>query len=175
MVNGMLTLSRIGQTEARRQPIDLARLAQEAAQALVTAPGPVDGPERTGVVEFVVPESLPATGDPRLLLTVVQNLLANAWKFTFRTAHPRVEFGLEPGDPGSDSGPEYFVRDNGVGFEPAAADRLFGAFQRLHSDEDFPGTGIGLAAVKRIIDKHGGTVRATGSPDQGATFFFTLR
>ena len=118
--------------------------------------------------------SLPACGDPRLLLTVLQDLLGNAWKFTARVPRPRVELGLAPADPGAGPDSVYFVRDNGAGFEPASSARLFGAFQRLHSDEDFPGTGIGLASVKRIVGKHGGTVRATGALEAGATFFFTL-
>jgi signal transduction histidine kinase len=174
MVNGMLTLSRIGQTEIHPQPMDLAQLGREAALALANAPAPADGPGRAGVVEFVTPESLPVIGDPRLLLTVLQALLGNAWKFTSRVPHPRVELGVLDGEPTTGPGKVYFVRDNGAGFEPTATDRLFGMFQRLHSGEDFPGTGVGLAAVKRIVTKHGGTVRATGTPDAGATFFFTL-
>ncbi len=125
------------------------------------------------MVEFVAPENLPVNGDPRLLLTVLQDLLGNAWKFTSRIPRPRVELGREAGE-ASGGNPSYFVRDNGAGFEQSAADRLFGVFQRLHSGEEFPGTGIGLASVKRIVDKHGGTVRAIGSTDSGATFFFTL-
>jgi len=174
MVNGMLTLSRIGQSEVHPQPVDLAQLGREVAQELANAPTPADGPRRVGVVEFVTPEDLMVTGDPRLLLTLLQNLLGNAWKFTSQTPDPRVELGVAAAEPASGAGPVYFVRDNGAGFEPAAADRLFVVFQRLHSGEDFPGTGVGLAAVKRIVDKHGGTVRATGCPGSGATVFFTL-
>jgi signal transduction histidine kinase len=171
MVNGMLTLSRIGQSEVHPQSVDLAQLGREVAMALANAPTPAGGTDRAGVVEFVAPENLPVTGDPRLLLTALQDLLGNAWKFTSRIPRPRVELGVEPA-----TGPEpvYFVRDNGAGFEPASAERLFGVFQRLHSGEDFPGTGVGLASVKRIVSKHGGQVRATGAPDSGATFFFTL-
>ena len=174
MVNGMLTLSRIGQTELHPQPVDLAQLGREVAQALANSPAPADGPSRAGIVEFVAPECLPVTADPRLLLIVVQALLGNAWKFTVRVQHPRVELGVRPAEPMTGAGPVYFVRDNGAGFEPGAADRLFGAFQRLHSVEDFPGIGVGLASVKRVIDKHGGVVRAVGAPDAGATFSFTL-
>lgn len=174
MVNGMLTLSRIGQTELHAQEVDLAQLGREVALALANAPTPAGGPSRAGVVEFIAPECLPVIGDPRLLLMVVQALLGNAWKFTFRVPQPRVELGIRPAEPMSGPGPVYFIQDNGAGFEPGAADRLFVAFQRLHSIEDFPGIGIGLASVKRIIDKHGGAVRSTGTPDAGATFCFTL-
>jgi light-regulated signal transduction histidine kinase (bacteriophytochrome) len=142
------------------------------AQSLANTPVPADQPSRAGVVEFVVPEQLPVIADPRLLLTVLQALLDNAWKFTARVPHPRVELGV--GSAEDMGGPVYFVRDNGAGFEPAAAGRLFGVFQRLHSGVDFPGTGVGLAAVKKIIDKHGGAVSATGVPDEGATFSFSL-
>jgi signal transduction histidine kinase/DNA-binding response OmpR family regulator len=173
MVNGMLVLSRIAQADVHPQPVDLAQLGREVAQSLTNAPTPAGEPDRAGAVEFVAPEQLPVTGDPRLLLNVMQDLLGNAWKFTARIPRPRVELGVAPAEPGA-ADPVFFVRDNGAGFEPASAGRLFGVFQRLHSDEDFPGTGVGLAAVKRIVDKHGGTVRATGEPDQGATFYFTL-
>ena len=183
MVNGMLTLSRIAQVEVHPQPVDLAALAREVAQSLANAPAPSTGPARAGVVEFVAPANLPVVGDPRLLQTALQDLLGNAWKFTSRIPRPRVEIGVVPVDPaesddpvhlGPVCDPVYFVRDNGAGFDPTASGRLFGVFQRLHSGEDFPGTGVGLASVKRIVGKHGGTVRATGTPDQGATFYFTL-
>lgn len=174
MVNGMLTLSRIGQAEVHPQQVDLAQLGWEVARELASTPALATGPGRAGVVEFVAPESLLVTGDRRLLLTVLQDLLGNAWKFTCRIPQPRVELGIGPDEPAMGPGPVYFVRDNGAGFDPASADRLFGVFQRLHSREDFPGTGIGLASVKRIVDKHGGAVRAIGSPNSGATFFFTL-
>jgi signal transduction histidine kinase len=169
------------------------------AQDLANAPEPATG-GRAEVVEFIAPAHLPTTGDRRLLLTVLQDLLGNAWKFTSRTTRPRVELGVQacplgvgpegvgPAGVGTAGvgtagvgtagvgtvGTEYFVRDNGVGFQSDSTEKLFTLFQRLHSRSDFPGTGIGLASVKRIIDKHGGTVRATGSPDAGATFFFTL-
>jgi signal transduction histidine kinase len=174
MVNGMLTLSRIGQTEVHAQEVDLAQLGREVAQALASVPTPAGEPSRAGIVEFIAPQCLPVIGDPRLLLMALQALLSNAWKFTFRVPHPRVELGIRPAKPMAGPGPVYFVQDNGAGFEPGSADRLFGAFQRLHSIEDFPGTGTGLASVKSIIDKHGGTVCGTGVPDAGATFCFTL-
>jgi light-regulated signal transduction histidine kinase (bacteriophytochrome) len=111
-----------------------------------------------------------AYADPRLLRIVLANLLENAWKFTARRQRPAVEVG-----PMQDTAlPTYYVRDNGAGFDPAYASRLFGAFQRLHPDREFPGTGIGLAIVQRVIARHGGTVWADSRPDQGATFYFTL-
>jgi signal transduction histidine kinase/DNA-binding NarL/FixJ family response regulator len=163
MVEGLLVLSRTSRAEVNRQPIDLAELARQVAATLG-----IDE-ERAGAVEFVAPDRLPVKADPQLLQVAVRHLLANAWKFTARVPRPRVELGLESSNP-----PVYFVRDNGAGFEPNSADRLFGAFQRLHSAEDFPGTGMGLATTQRIIAKHGGQIRATAVPEQGATFTFTL-
>jgi light-regulated signal transduction histidine kinase (bacteriophytochrome) len=101
---------------------------------------------------------------------VLENLLRNAWKFTGSQPQARVEFGLTE----LDGTPTYFVRDDGVGFDMAYADKLFGAFQRLHKTTEFPGTGIGLATVQRIVRRHGGSVWAEGAVGQGATFYFTL-
>jgi light-regulated signal transduction histidine kinase (bacteriophytochrome) len=98
-------------------------------------------------------------------------LLGNAWKFTSKTASPRIEFGRRPAE---GEQPLFFVRDNGAGFEMAHADRLFGAFQRLHQQADFAGSGIGLATVQRVVNRHGGRAWAEGQPGQGATFYFTL-
>lgn len=175
MVNGLLSLSRTSRAELHRQPLDLAELARQiVASMTVTIASAVDdsGAREPRPVEFVAPASLMVDADPRLLQGVLQQLLDNAWKFTTGTAAARVELGVEPGE--NDGPPAYFVRDNGVGFETASIDRLFGVFQRLHRPEDFPGLGIGLATTKRIIAKHGGAVWATGAPDQGATIFFTL-
>jgi signal transduction histidine kinase len=164
MVNGLLTLSRMSQAELRRQEVDLAQLAREVALELAA--------ESEHDVDFRSAESLPVIGDRGLLRDVLENLLGNAWKFTARTLQPSVELGARIAGPG---GPvEYYVRDNGAGFDPASAGKLFGVFQRLHRDEDFAGTGVGLASVQRVIAKHGGTVRATGEPGKGATFAFTL-
>ncbi len=109
-------------------------------------------------------------GDAWLLRIALENLLGNAWKFTAKSSAARIEFGLAQ----QERAYAYYVRDNGAGFEMAYADKLFGAFQRLHSVEEFPGTGIGLATVKRIVHRHGGEVWAEGRVGKGAAFYFTL-
>jgi light-regulated signal transduction histidine kinase (bacteriophytochrome) len=109
-------------------------------------------------------------GDPRLLQVALTNLLENAWKFTRDRPHSVIEFGAQQ----NGHGPVYFVRDNGAGFDMAYSNKLFGAFQRLHHSADFPGTGIGLATVQRIVTRHGGRIWAEGQPDQYAVFYFTL-
>jgi light-regulated signal transduction histidine kinase (bacteriophytochrome) len=114
--------------------------------------------------------ALVAEGDPRLLAVVVQNLLGNAWKFTSKKPESRIEFGREL----SRGRAAFFVRDNGAGFDMAYADKLFGAFQRLHAMTEFEGTGIGLATVYRILRRHGGDIWAEGKLNEGATFYFTL-
>jgi K+-sensing histidine kinase KdpD len=163
MIEGLLQLSQTSQAPLKRQSLDLAAMAHEiAAQCKVDAPRPVD---------FVAPASLPITGDKTLLRTALQNLLGNAWKFSSRQSAPRVEFGAQIE---RDREPVYFVRDNGAGFDDAAAGKLFSVFQRLHEQSEFPGTGVGLASAQRIIEKHGGTIWAAGRPGQGATFYFTL-
>jgi light-regulated signal transduction histidine kinase (bacteriophytochrome) len=121
-------------------------------------------------VTFDIAEGITAVADPNLLRVVLTNLIGNAWKFTGQQAEARVEFGCS----GSNGDRVYFVRDNGVGFDMAYANKLFGAFQRLHAQGDFPGTGVGLATVQRIIHRHGGQVRATAELGLGAAFSFTL-
>jgi light-regulated signal transduction histidine kinase (bacteriophytochrome) len=120
-------------------------------------------------VEFIIPDGILASGDAAMLRIVMENLIGNAWKFTGPVDFARIELGVTY--PAGKQA-EYFVRDNGGGFDMRYADRLFGAFQRLHLAEEFPGTGIGLATVQRIIHRHGGHIRAESSVGQGATFYF---
>src|SRR5690606_26783505 len=123
-------------------------------------------------VHFEAPPSLPAVGDPTLLRVVLQNLIGNAWKFTSTRPDPRAEVGSQRQPDGTVA---YFVRDNGVGFSQAYSNRLFGVFQRFHRQDEFPGTGVGLATVLRIVTNHGGKIRAESEPGNGAMFFFTLK
>lgn len=163
MVRGLLELSRTTRAELHRSPCDLAALARGIVQELALTTG--------RAVEFHSPDELPAEADPTLIRTVLQNLLGNAWKFTGQTDTPRIDLGLDS----SRDGPRiYFVRDNGVGFSAAGTERLFGLFRRLHGETEFPGTGVGLASARRIIEKHHGEIWAQSEPGQGATFFFTL-
>jgi light-regulated signal transduction histidine kinase (bacteriophytochrome) len=127
-------------------------------------------PER--LVQVVIGEGMSATGDPRLLRIVMENLIGNSWKFTQYRSDARIELGMGASEEGKAF---YFVKDNGAGFDMAYADKLFGAFQRLHRESEFEGTGIGLATVARIVQRHGGKIWAKGVPDRGATFFFTLK
>jgi PAS domain S-box-containing protein len=163
LIDDLLTLSRITRGEIQRQSIDLSEIARSVAHDLSRL-----DPGRE--VEILIAPGLRVEADARLMRTVLENLLGNAWKFTSRCAYARIEFGRT-----QDNGlSAFFVRDNGAGFDPAYAGRLFGAFQRLHAAADFPGTGVGLASVQRVIYRHGGRVWAQGAVDQGATFFFTL-
>jgi len=163
LIDDMLSLSRVGRAEMQREPVDLTALAWEIIGRLRET-----GPERR--VEFAIQEGLTAVGDPQLLEIALSNLLDNAWKFTGKRSGGLIEFGrvFQEGQP------VFFVRDNGAGFDPAYADKLFGAFQRLHKASEFPGTGIGLATVQRILHRHGGRIWAKAAADRGATFFFTL-
>jgi light-regulated signal transduction histidine kinase (bacteriophytochrome) len=164
LIDDLLNLARVTRREMRREPVDLSALAQTTLAQLQKLE-----PERT--VELSVRPGLVAWGDPHLLRLVLENLLGNAWKFTSRQPAARIEFGMERRD---GSTVVYYVRDNGVGFDMAYSEKLFGAFQRLHAMTEFPGTGIGLATVQRIITRHGGRVWSEAAVGKGATFYFTL-
>ncbi len=163
LIEGLLTLSRATKGEMQREKVNLSALAQRIARDLGRTQ-----PERD--VKFTFSEGLSVEGDPRLLRSVMENLLGNAWKFTAIREQAHIEFGAVPQLDGKQA---YFVRDNGIGFDRAFVSKLFGVFERLHSDK-FPGTGIGLATVQRIIQRHGGRAWAEGEMDKGATFYFTL-
>ncbi len=163
LIEGLLRLSRLSRAELHREPVDLSEMAREVAEELRKS-----HPEHQ--VSFLVADGVEVSADAPLLRVVVTNLLENAWKFTTGTVRPVIEFGVEE----SDGARHYFVRDNGAGFDPAYADRLFVPFQRLHRVEDFPGTGIGLATIQRIVHRHGGRIWAEGKQGEGATFYFTL-
>jgi PAS domain S-box-containing protein len=170
LIDDLLKLSRVARSEMRRQKVDLSAMAHTIASELKRAE-----PSRQAI--FVIAPGLEADGDPRLLRVVMENLIGNAWKFTGKRDVAHIEFGslqqASP-DPGAPRKPVYFVRDNGAGFDMTYADKLFGAFQRLHGACEFPGTGIGLATVQRIVHRHFGSVWAEGAVEQGATFYFTL-
>jgi signal transduction histidine kinase len=164
LMEDMLRLSRLTRSDLVWGDVDLAVMCRDIASELAAA-----APDRT--VELVVPEHLWARADGRLLRQVMENLLGNAWKFTGKQPQPRVEVG----ELGAEDGRRVlFVRDNGVGFDMARADKLFGAFQRLHGEDEFPGSGIGLAIVRRVIHRHGGRVWADATVGRGATFYFIL-
>jgi len=163
LIDDLLKLSRLTRGEIHFRPVDLSALAQT-----ITADLHQRQPERQ--VEWVIRPNLVANGDDRLLRVALENLLGNAWKFTAKHPTARIEFGtIEDNRPLT-----YFIRDDGAGFNMAYADKLFGAFQRLHQVTEFDGTGIGLATVQRIIHRHGGRIWAESAVEQGATFFFTL-
>jgi signal transduction histidine kinase len=163
LIDDMLALAKVSRSEIHPTPVNLSALAQTVAMELQMA----DAQRR---VEFVITEGLTAHADPRLMRVVLENLFGNAWKFTAHQPDARIEFGATE----HKGVPAYFVRDNGVGFDMEFVHKLFGAFQRLHTNEEFPGTGIGLATVQRIIHRQGGKVWAESVLNQGATFYFTL-
>lgn len=164
LIDALLKLSRVMRAEMTLERVYLSGIARAIASDLRRAQ-----PERNA--EFIIHENLAADGDPGLLKTVMENLLGNAWKFTSKKDAARIEFGSSGMEDGKTV---FFVRDNGAGFEMKYAERLFNPFQRLHGEDEFPGTGIGLATVQRIIQRHGGSIRAEGEREKGATFYFTL-
>jgi light-regulated signal transduction histidine kinase (bacteriophytochrome) len=161
LIEDLLKLSQAGSSDLKRAPVNLSDLAQCVVKGLAK---PDDG------VRVTIAPNLVARGDVRLLRIVFENLLGNAWKFVGRQLTAEVEFGVIEGR----GVRAFYVRDNGAGFDMAYAQRLFGAFQRFHGAEDFPGTGIGLATVQRIIHRHGGRVWAESRVGKGAAFYFTL-
>jgi len=163
LIDDLLQLSRVTRTPLRVADVDLSALARRVAETLAR-----EHPERS--VAMHVEEGVHAPGDEHLLRIVFENLLSNAWKFTSRVAAPEVWFGTTM----HEGHPAFFVRDNGVGFDMRYAGRLFAAFQRLHTQKEFPGTGIGLATVQRIVRRHGGRAWALSSPGAGTTIFFAL-
>jgi PAS domain S-box-containing protein len=164
LLDGLMEVASFSRTELKRELVDLTALARRtAAEQQRTAP------DRT--VELIIAAGVATNGDPKLLQKALENLMSNAFKFTAKRASARIEFGAAPQ---SDGTVAYFVRDNGVGFDMAYADRLFGVFQRLHSASEYPGTGVGLATVERIVRLHGGRVWAEGAENTSATFCFTL-
>jgi PAS domain S-box-containing protein len=164
LIQALLKLASLGKSELQCEEIDLSALAHLIATELKH-----DDPGRH--VEFIIPDGIQASGDAAMLRIVMENLMGNAWKFTSLVDLARIEIGVTypAGKP-----VEYFVRDNGAGFDMRYAHRLFGVFQRLHLQDEFPGTGIGLASVQRIMHRHGGRIRAESSVGKGATFYFDL-
>jgi PAS domain S-box-containing protein len=159
-IDDLLNLSRLTRGEIERQSVDLTALANEVIGGVAAA-----DPDRR--LEPIVAEGLRVEADPRLLQVALENLIGNAWKFTAGRDEARIEVASDPAG-------AILVRDNGVGFDMRFADKLFGPFQRLHSQDEFEGTGIGLATVHRVVNRHGGRVWAEAAVDEGATFYFTL-
>jgi light-regulated signal transduction histidine kinase (bacteriophytochrome) len=164
LIDDMLNLSRVTRSDMVKESVDLSRIASRICTDFQQA-----FPDRQ--VEFVIQKGLMTLADPRLLRIVLDNLLNNAWKFTSQNDRSRIEFGSIEQENGTTA---YFVRDDGVGFDMVFLDKLFRPFQRLHGMREFPGNGIGLATVQRIVHRHGGTVWAESAVNQGSAFYFTL-
>ena len=161
LIDSLLQLSRITRGEIHTEVFDISKLAESVAQVLLE-----ENPRR--VIDFDIPPDMKATGDPRLLGIALQNLMGNAAKFSARMPRTLIQFGWD------EEKQAWFVRDNGAGFDMYYADKLFHAFNRLHGDKDFKGSGIGLATVARVIHRHHGQIWADSVVDKGATFWFTL-
>ena len=164
LIGALLELARLSSKALLRETVDLSALVRRVAEELRAT-----GSSRQ--VDFVVEDRVTALADAPLLHIVLENLLGNAWKFTGQRDRAHIEFGAIPQAGGSAA---YFVRDDGAGFDGACSEKMFGAFQRFHGEKEFPGTGIGLATVQRIVHRHGGRVWAEGAVGKGATFYFTL-
>jgi PAS domain S-box-containing protein len=163
LIDALLSLSRVTRSRVNRESVDLSAIVRAATARLSATE-----PDRA--VELVIADRVYADLDPALARALLENLVGNAWKFTGKTAAARIEFGVMT----SGGRRCFYVRDNGAGFDMAFALKLFAPFQRLHSVDEFPGTGIGLATVQRIVHRHGGQIWAEGTVDGGATFFFTV-
>jgi light-regulated signal transduction histidine kinase (bacteriophytochrome) len=163
LIDDMLRLSHVTRMTTQRRRVDLSELARKVAAGLRAE-------DPTRHVEVDIADEMEVEGDPDLLGIALQNLIGNAWKFTSGEPRARIEIGVA----GVAGQQIWFVRDNGAGFDMAYAAKLFGPFQRLHSEAEFAGSGIGLATVQRIISRHGGRVWAEAAEGRGATFFFTL-
>jgi signal transduction histidine kinase len=158
LIDGLLQMTRLTRAEIQREPVDLSGIAQSVAESLQQS-------NPTRAVKFDIRGGVQTVGDERLLRAVLENLLSNAWKFTRHRPEARIDFGVSSG--------AYYVRDNGAGFDQMHAAKMFRPFQRLHSTREFEGTGIGLATVQKIIERHGGRVWAEGEVEKGATIYFT--
>ncbi|HYC93744.1 MAG TPA: ATP-binding protein [Thermoanaerobaculia bacterium] len=158
LIDGLLQMTRLTRAELQREPVDLSAIAQSVAESLQQT-----NPARAA--RFEIRGGVRTIGDERLLRAVLENLMSNAWKFTRHRAETRIEFGQNGG--------AFYVKDNGAGFDPSHAAKMFRPFQRLHSTREFEGTGIGLATVQKIIERHGGRAWAEGEVDKGATIYFT--
>ena len=159
LIDDLLKLSRVSRGELRKERVDLSAIAQAIVK------------EYTGRdVAMTIAPGLVVQGDPRLLRVALENLLGNAWKYTSKRADARIEFG----ELAAGGERVFYVRDNGAGFDMRYADKLFGAFQRLHGANEFEGTGVGLATVQRILRRHGGRIWAEAKVGAGATFYFTV-
>lgn len=163
LIDDLLMLSRLTRGDMLIEKVDLSAMARDVIGNLQAA-----DPARS--IKVVVQENITGLADRKMVRVVLENLLGNAWKYTSRQPQPRIMFGMA----GTGGALAYFIKDNGAGFDMLYAHKLFGVFQRLHAEADFPGTGIGLATVQRIVHRHGGTVWAEGEVGRGATFYFTL-
>jgi light-regulated signal transduction histidine kinase (bacteriophytochrome) len=163
LIDDMLKMSRLTRSDINRKTLDMSLMARKSIENLM-----LSEPDRK--VEVDIQDGISGVGDATLIQTVLDNLLGNAWKFTEKKEMANISFGIVSGSEHI----TYFIADNGAGFNMDYAEKLFTAFQRLHSPGEFQGTGIGLASVQRIIHRHGGKIWAEGEEDKGATFYFTL-
>jgi light-regulated signal transduction histidine kinase (bacteriophytochrome) len=163
LIEGLLELSKVSRSELTLSKVNLSAMVREIALQLQQ-----DAPDRQAT--FIIPDNINVRGDATLIRSAMENLLGNAWKYSSKKESTVIELGSYP----RDNRTVYFVRDNGAGFDMAYAEKLFGAFQRLHSPQEFEGTGIGLATVQRIVNRHKGEMWGEGKVGEGATFSFVL-